>query len=90
MRIWKLRRMRSRTKREQVVNRSVNKIGPATIATEGDEVRLAGLVKPPEITWHERNLYLRRRTVSDPRLAQLKGEPGAQDWNIQHFLIRVL
>jgi hypothetical protein len=35
------------TKREQIVNRDVDKIGPPTIATEGDEVRVSGLVKPP-------------------------------------------
>jgi hypothetical protein len=41
------------TKREQIVNRGIAEIGLATITTEGDEVRLSGLVIPPQAERHE-------------------------------------
>ena len=42
---------------EQVVNCAVDEIGLAAITTEGDEMRLAGLLKPPQTAWHELNLH---------------------------------
>src|SRR5271157_1461250 len=46
------------TKREKDVNCGANEIGLTAITTEGDEMRLSGIVKPPQTAWHEPNLHL--------------------------------
>jgi hypothetical protein len=47
----------------------VDEIELAVITTEGDEMRLAGLLKPPQTAWHELNLTLGESECSDPRFA---------------------